>query len=233
MNEDDAMNVQYRQEKKYKIAFAEKEMLVRRLSAALQTDPHALPQGYYNVRTLYFDDVSDSAMQDTVTGVPEKIKFRIRMYNGDPSFIRLEKKVKQCGGGFKVGERITPDECRMLLQGDYTFLRDSDSAFLQECHAVSAAGGLRPKLIVQYDRHAFVCPQDDVRITVDEDIRVCRMPDAFFDAQPFGTSVMPNRECVLEIKYTHFLPSYVPLLVGIQNRPLTAMSKFSAGRLYY
>ena len=227
------MNVEYRQEKKYKIAFAEKEMLVRRLSAALQVDPHALPQGYYNVRTLYLDDVSDSAMQDTVTGAPEKIKFRIRMYNGDPSYIRLEKKVKQFGGGFKVGEIITQAECRRILAQDYDFLRESRSAFLQECHAVAAAGGLRAKLIVQYDRHAFICAQDDVRITVDEDIRVCRIPDAFFDTQDFGTSVMPNRECILEIKYTHFLPDYVPLLVGIQNRPLTAMSKFSAGRLYY
>ena len=227
------MNVQYRQEKKYKIAFAEKELLIRRLSAALQVDPHALPQGRYSVRTLYLDDVNDSAMQDTVTGAPEKIKYRIRMYNGDPSYIRLEKKVKQYGGGFKVGEVITQAECQRILAEDYAFLRESDSAFLQECYAVSVGGGLRPKLIVQYDRYAFVCPQDDVRITIDTDIRVCRIPHAFFDAQDLGTSVMPNRECILEIKYNHFLPDYVPLLVGIQNRPLTAMSKFSAGRLYY
>lgn len=227
------MNVQYRQEKKYTIAYAEKEMLVRRLRAALQVDPHALPQGYYNVRTLYLDNVNDSAMQDTATGAPEKTKFRIRMYNGDPSYIRLEKKVKQYGGGFKVGACITPDECRKILARDYAFLRGSDSAFLRECYAVSVSGGLLPKLIVQYDRHAFVCAQDDVRITIDEDVRVCRIPDAFFDTQPFGTSVMPNRECILEVKYSHFLPDYVPLLIGIQNRPLTAMSKFSAGRLYY
>lgn len=229
----EAMDIRYRQEKKYTIAFAEKEMLVRRLSAALQPDPHAMPDGKYNVRTLYLDDVNNSAMQDTTTGAPEKIKFRIRMYNGDPSFIRLEKKVKRYGGGFKVGAQITPEECRRILAEDFAFLRGSDSAFLRECYAVSVSGGLRPKLIVQYDRHAFRCPQDDVRITIDEDIRVCRIPDAFFDTQPFGTSVMPHRECVLEIKYTHFLPDYVPLLIGIQNRPLTALSKFSAGRLYY
>ncbi len=227
------MDVRYRQEKKYKIAFAEKEMLIRRLSAALQTDPHALPQGFYNVRTLYMDNVYDTAMQDTTRGTPEKIKYRIRMYNGDPSYIRLEKKVKRYGGGFKVGETITPEECRQILSEDYAFLAARDSAFLQECYAVSAAGGLRPKLIVQYDRHAFFCPQDDVRVTVDEDIRVCRSTDAFFESAPYGTSVMENRECILEVKYTHFLPDYVPLLLGITNRPLTAMSKFSAGRLYY
>lgn len=227
------MDVQYRHEKKYRIAYAEKELLLCRLRAALQVDPHALPQGYYNVRTLYLDDVNDSAMQDTVTGAPEKVKYRIRMYNGDTSYIRLEKKVKRYGGGYKVGALLSADECRKILAGDCAFLRTHDSAFLRACYAVSVAGGLRPKLIVQYDRHAFICPQDDVRITVDEDIRVCRIPDAFFDPQPFGTSVMPNRECILEIKYTHFLPDYVPLLVGIQNRPLTAMSKFSAGRLYY
>ena len=227
------MNVQYRQEKKYRIAFAEKEILIRRLSAVLQTDPHTPAQGYYNVRTLYLDDVYDSAMQDTTIGVPEKIKYRIRMYNGDPSFIRLEKKVKQYGGGYKVGERISQEDCRRILAEDYAFLADSDSAFLQECRAVAAAGGLRPKVIVQYDRYAFVCPQDDVRITVDADIRICRSTDAFFEPKEFGTSVMPANECVLEIKYTHFLPDYVPPLVGITNRPLTAMSKFSAGRLYY
>ena len=42
------------------------------------------------VRSLYFDDLNDSYMQENEDGIDNRRKFRIRIYEGDTSLIHLE-----------------------------------------------------------------------------------------------------------------------------------------------
>ena len=222
----------YRQELKYLISGAERELLIRRLKAVMQSDPYALPDGTYHVRTLYFDDVYDTSMGDTLSGVPVREKYRLRMYNLDPGFLRLEQKRKRYDGDQKLSAKLSEAECRALLREDYGFLADRAEPFLRQCYAQAAVGGLRPRTVVQYVRTAFFLPGADVRVTVDSDIRVSRHPDAFFSRALAGTPVSEHGECVLEVKFNHFLPDFVPHIIGVGDRQLTAFSKFAASRLY-
>ena len=223
----------YRQELKYLITGADRALLLRRLNAAMLPDPYSTPDGTYFVRTLYFDDVYDSAMQDAVSGAPYREKIRLRMYNGDAGFLRLEKKIKNGAGGKKPEARLTPDECRSLIAGDYAFLAGRDEPLLRECYAKARAGGMQARTVVDYTRAAFGTSQGNVRVTVDSDIRVSRSPAAFFEDRRIGTPVMENGECVLEVKFDRFLPDYIPHLLSVSDRTRTAMSKFAAGRIYY
>ena len=226
------MHSGYRQEIKYRISYAEKEMLIKRFSAFLRFDNHSNEQGFYTVRTLYFDDVKDTSFMLSITGAPEKWKYRIRMYNGDTSFIRLEKKSKKYSGSHKIGEKITVEQFEKILEGDYEFLLQSDSAFFKLCYAEFKSLNLKPKVLVQYLRHAFVCAQEDVRITIDSDVCTCSMPEAFLEKEAqFGNSALEDRQCVLEVKFTHFLPSYIPPLLGALDRNRIATSKYAIGRL--
>ena len=52
-----------------------------------------LLNGVYFIRSLYFDDGSDSALREKLDGVSRREKFRIRFYNGDLSFIMLEIRI--------------------------------------------------------------------------------------------------------------------------------------------
>ena len=223
----------YRQELKYVISGAERELLVRRLSAVLERDPYSMPDGTYGVRTLYFDDLYDSAMEDALSGVPEREKYRLRMYNRDPSFLRLEKKIKRYGGGIKPELRLSREECERLLKGDHAFLAQKQEPFAEVVYAEAQTGGLRPQAVVQYIRTAFGSPQGDLRITVDSDIRVSRAPHAFFADKDFGMPVMEHGECVMEIKFSGFLPDYIQHLVGIADTSRVALSKYAACRIYY
>lgn len=51
-------------------------------------------QGEYKIRSIYFDHYHDKALQEKLMGINNREKFRIRYYNDDVSFIRLEKKSK-------------------------------------------------------------------------------------------------------------------------------------------
>lgn len=221
----------YRQELKFRVSRADRELLLRRLSAALRPDAHSI-NGVYTVRTLYFDTLYDDALRESMAGDPEKVKFRLRMYNMDDSFLRLEKKVKEGGGGYKIGSRLTRAECEKLIRGDCAFLAEKDDPFLLECYVKRQDGGLRPKEIVSYTRAAYGCAEGNVRITVDSDIRACRFTDAFFAPKLGGAPVTAEDVCVLEVKFDRFLPDYIPHLVGIGDRAMQAFSKFALGSMH-
>ena len=223
-------DIVYRQELKYRVSRADRALLLRRLSGALVPDSHG-KNGVYTVRTLYFDTVYDDALRDSLAGERNKEKIRLRMYNADDSFLRLEKKVKRGGGGTKIGTRLTRAECERLLRGDCAFLGDADDAFLRECYARWRDGGLRPKEIITYTRAAFGCTAGNVRVTVDSNIRVSRMTDLFFEAKLGGAPVTAEDVSVLEVKFDRFLPDFIPHLIGIGDRSMQAFSKFALGSL--
>lgn len=223
----------YRQEQKYIVSGADRALLLCRLRASLQPDPYSVDNGLYQVRTLYFDDAFDSALFDSFSGAPEREKYRLRMYNSDTGFLRLEKKIKRYSGGQKPDALLTPEECRKLLRGDYEFLGEKTEPFLLAAYAAARAGELTPRSVVDYTRAAFYHPAGNVRVTVDSNVRVSRNTDAFF-SEPFtGTPALEDGACVLEVKFDTFLPDFIRDMLGMGDRPRVAMSKYAASGVYY
>ena len=222
----------FRRELKYRVCALDREMLICRLEKALTPDVHG-KKGVYHVRTLYFDTLYDNALRESLAGDAEKTKIRLRMYNLDDSFLRLEKKIKTGEGGMKVGACLTRAECDLLLSGSYDFLRQKENPFFRECYALAENGCLRPRTIVQYTRAAFGCVPGNVRITIDSAIRACAFVDRFFDPHLGGSPLTTEDTCVLEVKYDRFLPDYIPHLIGIGDRERSAFSKYALGREYY
>ena len=68
-----------RHELKYFINPAEMEALRQRLRGALSMDEHCVGGRPYAIRSLYFDDVDDSAFYDKQAGVMHRDKYRIRI----------------------------------------------------------------------------------------------------------------------------------------------------------
>lgn len=89
--------MQFRHEYKYQISYADYYTLRSRLRTVMRQDAHAGTEGTYRIRSLYFDNLFDKALREKLDGVDNREKFRIRYYNNDVSFIRLEKKIKQHG----------------------------------------------------------------------------------------------------------------------------------------
>lgn len=81
----------FRHEWKHEINASDFITVTRRLEAVAKPDVHA-EGGYYKIRSLYFDNLSDKALREKIDGVNMREKFRIRYYNEDVSYIRLEKK---------------------------------------------------------------------------------------------------------------------------------------------
>ena len=111
-----------RHEDKHVISYSDMITIRQRLSAVAGTDKNAI-DGKYRIRSLYFDTPTDKALREKISGVDVREKFRIRYYNFDTSFIRLEKKSKFNGLGEKAMAALTSEECERIVAGDIVFFR--------------------------------------------------------------------------------------------------------------
>lgn len=214
-----AMNTRrrYRHELKYKINYGAYEILRSRLSAVMRHDGNA-SDGKYDIASVYFDDAYRTAYYDKVNGEFMRKKYRIRAYNGDDSHISFECKYKDGEYVCKQTARITREEYDRVLAGDYSVLAaprledTSAESFLFSNSLVA----LRPAVIVDYVREPFVCPDGNVRITFDMELRAAVNTFDIFDKNAVYASAFDGG-MVLEIKYDRYLPSYIQgLFEGFQ-----------------
>ena len=220
----------FRHEWKHEINIADTMILRQRLSAVMETDAHAV-DGRYFVRSLYFDDPADRALREKIDGVNRREKFRIRYYNQDPSWLRLEKKSKINGLCRKESTSLTPQEAQSIIDGDLDWMMVSARPLVQELYIKMRTRGLRPKTIVDYTREAFLYAPGNVRITLDYNIRTGLFSTDFLNPDCV-TIPAGNAPVILEVKWDAFLPDLIRDIIQLDGRHAAAFSKYAACRIY-
>lgn len=215
----------YRHEYKYLISSASAQLLKLRLPHIMARDPHAGPTGQYTIRSLYFDDGNYSAYEEKVSGLADRVKYRIRYYNYDTQAIRLEKKEKRGELTRKTGTGITLADALHLQRGNTGSCPDTQSELITQMRC-GISCGLRPAILVDYDRTPFVCHAGQTRITIDENIRT-RPYDADLLASPGAmVPVLEEGTVVLEVKFNDFLPGYLAEVLADIPKVNIAVSKY-------
>ena len=222
--------MRYRHESKHEISYMDSLILQTRLEAVMQRDPHAVC-GKYDIRSVYFDTPTDKALREKIDGVACREKFRIRFYNGDTSFIKLEKKSKINDLCLKQSCRITKDEAQKIIEGRFDRVMADERPLFQELYSKMHSQLLRPKTIVDYTRIPFVYDPGNIRVSIDYNIRTGDFRTDFLDPDtltiPAGDSPM-----ILEVKWDEFLPDIIRDAVSISGRHTAAFSKYAQCRIY-
>lgn len=216
----------------YKHEITEHDFLVlkSKLGCVLKPDGNGV-NGNYKIRSLYFDNIYDTALREKIDGVNRREKFRIRSYDGDNSFIRLEKKSKINGLCNKVSARITDQEVAQIIDGDLDFMKRHEAPLIQELYIKMKDQGLKPKTIVDYTRQAYTYPAGNVRITLDYDIRTGLSSTEFLN--PTCTTIPAgDKVIILEVKWDEYMPDFVKAILQLDNRRAAAFSKYGACRTY-
>lgn len=220
-----------RHEYKQQINYSEYLMLRNRLQVLIPHDNNAGESGTYKIRSLYFDNMDDKALREKIYGINRREKFRIRYYNDDFSYIKLEKKSKINGLCKKEAVRLTQEEAEKIVDGDISWMRDREEKLLQEFYTKMTTQMLRPKTIVDYEREPFVFGPGNVRITIDKNIRTGLTANRLFDRE-LPTVTAGNPMILLEVKYDAFLPDIIADAVQLGNRQSAAFSKYATCRIY-
>ena len=220
----------FRYEEKFIIDQIQAEELRMRIAAVCAVDPLTDYNGRYSIRSLYFDDYADGAYYANEMGIEPRSKWRIRIYNHNTNLIRLEQKIKVWGKIRKDSAEVSEEFCcRLMDNADIPEFPTKDrvvNRFLMDYFTK----GLRPKMIVEYNREPYVYDIGDVRITFDTEICFSDQIGRFFERDVFGYPVQGIGESLLEIKYTEILPGFLHDMLDAGGLRKSAFSKYYLGR---
>lgn len=222
--------MEFRHEWKHNINMSDMISIRPRLRAVMQPDEHA-ENGKYEIRSLYFDSLSDKALREKLDDVNIREKFRIRYYNGDTSYILLEKKYKRGSLGSKTNALMTEEEAQKITDGHFDWMQGHKEPLIRELYDKMTMQGLRPKTIVDYTREPYTYPPGNVRITIDYHIHTGLFHTDFLNPD-CPTIPIKGDPVILEIKWDAWLPDIIRRLVQLENRSSTAFSKYAACRMY-
>lgn len=209
---------------------ADLALLAGRLKSVMSQDIHQ-EGDCYEIRSLYFDDAWDRCMEENEAGVDQREKYRIRIYDPRSDVIHLEIKEKTHGLTKKRACDLSREECRQIMDGTLPLTVDA-RAPLNSLQLQMRCSRMEPKVIIAYERTAFVHPTGNVRITFDRNIMASRCREDFLEDRVSGmTPVLPAGLHVLEVKYDEFLPDAIAQQLEISKLRQTAFSKYYLGRL--
>ena len=220
----------YRHELKFKISNSAAEVLKQKLSLVMNVDSNAYyDDGSYLIKSLYFDDINSKSYYEKMDGVLYRKKYRIRIYNNDDTFIRLEKKMKHNNWTAKEQMLISKDIYSKILEGKINEIDDAKGLLLEFINDIKTKG-LIPSIIVLYHRKAFTYPISDVRITFDSNIQSGLYNYDLFDENAPVYTVDEKGKQVLEVKFNEVLPLHIANILNDIPSCREAVSKFALCR---
>lgn len=225
-------NKHYRHEFKYiepEIRLLPAEL---RLASFMKKDSHVSDKGYYSIRSLYFDDYSDSFLNENICGVDEREKWRIRIYDRGSDFISLERKMRKSDLITKDSCRIDADGFNSLMQGNAE-IRSGNDPLLNVFIIGLKTKGLHPVIIVEYERTPFTAKEGNTRITFDRNIRSSFELDALLaDRELTSRPVLESGQNLLEVKFDAFLPDHIAHAAETGRMRRDTFSKYYLARKF-
>ena len=223
----------YRHEIKFIISKQMSLILKQRLALAMNVDKNSVNlDNTYFIRSLYFDDINSTAYYEKIDGVLYRKKYRIRIYNNDSSFIRLERKWKHNNMTSKDQLKISKENCINLLTNQFDNIDKEllNNSLMKEFITDIKVFGLKPSVIDDYKRLAYTYHISEVRITFDERIKSGLYNCNLFNINRITYDVIDNNEVVLEVKFNEVLPEHISIILQTIPMYRQAVSKFALCR---
>ena len=225
-------NIPLRHELKYHITPAELTVLRGVLAPVMQLDPNGNENNEYHIRSLYFDTINDDALEEKIAGVGNRKKYRIRIYNFSDRVIKLECKSKYGDLISKQSVTIPRELADQLIAGDPEGLQRMRHPLLHDVYREMKTRLLRPAVIVDYVREAYIHNAEEVRVTFDKQLRTGLFSSDMFNKDLPTYPVFDDPVEILEVKYDEFLPSYIQSILSGITAQRSAVSKYTWCRRY-
>ena len=214
----------FRHEYKYVIPYEEMLSLRKQLDEVLTLDRGEA----YTVRSLYFDTPDDEDYYDKQGGELIRKKIRLRIYNSTDKKAKLEIKGKNDIHQLKESLIITKNQAEEIITGNYDSLLLMDSDLAKRLY-VYFQNGYRPKVIIEYQRAAYVT-STTTRITFDFDIKKSNDFEDFFSDNINYFDLTLKSDVVLEVKFDRFLEPYISKILESHINRYQSVSKYVMGR---
>jgi hypothetical protein len=216
-----------RAEHKFLITIDEYLKLRFQLAQSMALDVHSdANTSEYHLHSVYFDDQYDSRVFEKADGLEYHQKYRLRKYGNGST--RLEYKTKIGTMTNKRSLWVDQELEQAILTRDYSVLyRYRHEELIEDLIIRMKLDDLKPMIVIDYDREAFVYPEGDVRITFDKVLTARR----YDQPEVFNKKLYEPKIMMLEVKYTGILPDFIRAMVFQKNHQPVSFSKYFTGWL--
>ena len=189
---------------RYERKFVVPESLRSQFLLKLLTNPSIVRKAYPDrwVQSIYFDDDRLSAYHENVMGSSIRAKFRLRWYGAIdtplPTKFRLE--IKRRAGTVGTKELYYMSDLPAQVISNWRQLRAEIVAALKEERVGCNFKFLSPVLVCSYQRSYYICPQLDLRVTIDRSIGYENYSN-FCNRLGQKRLRQKLKSCVIEVKY--------------------------------
>lgn len=216
----------FRHEYKYAISYEEMLDLRKKLNKVLNIDRN---ENGYMIRSLYFDSINDDDYYDKLGGEINRKKIRLRIYEPNAEFVKLELKSKYDIHQLKKSLLISRNDAEELIKENYDILLNYDNDVAKEIYVMLMEGIYKPKVIIEYKRIAYTT-STTTRITFDYEIKSSNDVNSFFDEEINYYDLNNRNEVVLEVKFDRFLEPYISNILSNYSVRGQSVSKYLMGR---
>jgi SPX domain protein involved in polyphosphate accumulation len=225
---------------RYEYKYLVPERLVPAIRAAARTtcrlDEHAKVNGSYAIRSLYLDTDRYQLYWANEREQRDRFKARIRTYPGKPAPVFFE--IKRRVGDVIVKTRAAVAEPlwkQALADPSSVSLPPPAKKGLERFYMLAQTYHLRPRVLVEYDREAYVSVVDNyARLTFDRRV-VCQAREVLdLQAGPSrwravdhpAKTLTPEPVCVLELKFERMTPRWMVDLIKRLELVRLSFSKY-------
>lgn len=219
----------YRNELKYYVNLYEYKRLSQLLSQTLKKDQYLGDSGDYWIRSLYFDSITNSDYEEKECGLLNRKKVRLRIYSTKSPTVKLEIKNRTNQYMLKETVTIRKEDAIALSEGRTEVLLQYNNSVANKVYGIMHEKWYQPNIIVDYEREAYVCPVNDIRITFDKNVRVVKSKE-LFEPDLITTRVFTIPTVILEVKYNHRLPEWIKAVLSSCTTEYSSVSKYCLGR---
>lgn len=219
----------YRHELKFLLSQIEYENLRCLLGATMRLDENVQAGGEYYIRSLYFDTMEDADYAGKIIGISERKKIRLRIYDTETDRVKLEIKNKYSDYSVKETVAISREDAQELTERNYQVLMKYEDSISSKAYYNLVTQCYRPRVVVDYDREAYMLPMGNVRITFDKRVRAARAADLFCpDLSMFY--IMSEQQVIAEVKYDQYLPRHIRDMLSSVSMQRMSISKYCMAR---
>jgi SPX domain protein involved in polyphosphate accumulation len=221
----------YRHELKYVISRLDADKLKNALNVVMDRDRHSIHQDYsYIITSLYFDTIDHDAFYEKMNGTRMRKKYRIRLYNHNYDRILLECKHKHENMTYKQGVELNEEQLQRLLSEDMSLHHD-DPELITQFMIDHRLHYLKPSVIVEYDRLAYVYEPLDVRVTFDDHIATYHYHTDLKNLKASKAFISELDTVVLEVKFNTIMPDFIKEIIATIPKTRQAISKFTHSKI--
>ncbi len=216
-------------EVKHLISISGKLYLIENLKKILNEDTYG-ENGYYNVRSLYFDNENDQDYIDKLENAEIRKGIRLRIYTPMDKMAKLEIKRKNKDNQQKSSLKITRSDAIEIINGNYEVLKKYSTPVADELYKVMIEENYRPVTVINYHRKAFDSRSLGIRITIDSNITYNNYEFDIFDEKLPLYNLSSVGENVLEIKTENNIPEYLEEILDKVPKIGKPSSKYKRSR---